>query len=280
MFENLEKIHKKPKLFSHYTTQAMWDDPYVSTQMLSMHLAQEVDSASRNHEFIKNSALWIAEEFELNEDSTICDLGCGPGLYTEEFIQTGANVTGVDFSANSIDFATKSAKKKKLNINYLYQNYLEFKPKEKFDLVTMIFCDFCVLNPKQRSQLLKNIASMLKPRGKFLFDVFTPNLYDKISESATLEKNAMGQFWSKKPYYMFLNTFKYEKETAFLDKYTVIKKDDDILEIYNWIKCYTLKEIEAELKKCGLKVLETYSNVAGSAPNNDSDEMALVACKI
>ncbi|MEW8167711.1 MAG: methyltransferase domain-containing protein [Candidatus Thiodiazotropha endolucinida] len=28
----------------------------------------------------------------------MCDLGCGPGLYTKRFFAQGAEVTGIDFS--------------------------------------------------------------------------------------------------------------------------------------------------------------------------------------
>lgn len=279
MFTQLDKIYGKPKLFSAYTTREMWDDPYVSQKMLDMHLNEHMDSASRNHEFIKNSALWIIEEFGVNEKTNICDLGCGPGLYTEEFAATGANVTGVDFSKNSIEYATKQAKSKDLNIDYIYQNYLEFNPEKKFDLIVMIFCDFCVLNPKQRTKLLNKIASLLTEDGIFLFDVFTPALYNSISESSTVEKNGMGYFWSSNPYYMFLNTFKYEKETAFLDKYTIINQDDSTMEIYNWIKCYTEEEIATELKKANLNIKEIYSNVAGSPKKPNSKEIAMVVTK-
>lgn len=280
MFAEIDKIQKKPKLFSAYTTKEMWDDDYVSKQMLKFHLNEHIDSASRNHEFVKNSALWICEKFNLNNKTSICDLGCGPGLYTEEFAKTGAKVTGVDFSKNSIKHAKKSAKDKNLKINYLYQDYLEFKPKEKFDLIVMIFCDFCVLNPKQRTTLLKNIYSMLKDDGQFLFDVFTPAMYNKISESFTLEYNGMNNFWSPKPYYMFLNTFKYEKEKAFLDKYTVLKKDKkEPLEIYNWIQCYTQDTIKKELKKANLKLIKTYSNVAGSPKKINATENAFIVSK-
>lgn len=279
MFKNLDKIYKKPQLFSAYTTQKMWDDDYVSKKMLDMHLNQEIDSASRSHDFIKNSALWITNEFALDETKTICDLGCGPGLYTEEFAKTGAKVTGIDFSKNSIAYAKKHAKDQNLKIDYIYQNYFEFESKEKFDLMVMIFCDFCVLNPKQRTQLLKKIASLLKDDGIFLFDVFTPSLFNKISENSIVEKNGMDKFWSNKPYYMFFNTFKYYEEKAFLDKYTIIKQDDSVLEIYNWIKCYTETEISKELKKAKLKVKKVYANVAGSPKKINSQEIALVVTK-
>ena len=74
----------------------------------------------------------------------------GPGLYTSSFAKRGkAKVTGIDFSSNSIKYARQTAEKEELKIDYICQNYLEFNTDKKFDLITMIMCDFCALSPEQ-----------------------------------------------------------------------------------------------------------------------------------
>ncbi len=113
MFEELERIHRRPAPFEHYTASDLWTDPYISEQMLRLHLDKAGDIASRNAAFIDRSAQWIASRFGLAAETTIADFGCGPGLYTSRLARTGASVTGIDFSPRSIRHATEEAERER-----------------------------------------------------------------------------------------------------------------------------------------------------------------------
>ena len=66
----------------------------------------------------------------------------------------GADVTGIDFSKRSIDHARETAAAEGLSIRYINENYLELELNDRFDLITMIMCDFCALSPQQRQTLM------------------------------------------------------------------------------------------------------------------------------
>jgi len=85
MFEELEKINRRPDPFEFYTAIDLWIDEHTSKQMLSFHLNEAIDVSSRNAEFINRSAEWIVSEFKIGRDTKIADFGCGPGLYTVTF---------------------------------------------------------------------------------------------------------------------------------------------------------------------------------------------------
>ena len=72
-------------------------------------------------------------------------------------------MTGVDFSQRSIDYAKKSAVKNNLNIEYLYENYLDMELNRLFDAAVMIYCDYGVLSTDDRGKLLQNVYRHLKP---------------------------------------------------------------------------------------------------------------------
>ena len=105
MFEELERICERPAPFEFYTTRDLWTEEHTSAQMLSYHLNESVDAASRNSEFINRSVAWIVSRFGIGEGSTVADFGCGPGLYTTRLAKRGAKVTGIDFSERSIEYA-------------------------------------------------------------------------------------------------------------------------------------------------------------------------------
>ena len=144
MYDQLERINHRPKPFEFYTARDLWTDDHISSQMLSFHLNGNNDLASRNSSFIDRSVEWIISRFKINEGSAIADFGCGPGLYTERLARTNAAITGIDFSKNSIEYARNKAKQEKLNIDYINQDYLEFVTEKRFDLILMIYCDYCV----------------------------------------------------------------------------------------------------------------------------------------
>ena len=219
MFEFLQEINQRPELFAYYTTPQLWCDPYISQRMLETHLNENIDLASRKKDFIDRSAAWIVEQFKINNNSRICDFGCGPGLYTTRFAQYGASVTGVDFSETSIDYAKKVAEQEGLNIDYFLQNYLDFIPDKKFDLICMIYCDFCALSPQQRKNLMKKFYDFLDDDGSILLDVSSLHHYNSMKEQRVYEYIAENGFWSANPCYIFHNTFKYEQEKISLDKF-------------------------------------------------------------
>ena len=278
MFSELCEIRHRPKVFSHYTTPQLWNDPHISKQMLKYHLDPKTDLASRNIAFVQRSADWIVRHFRLSKKHTLCDFGCGPGLYTTRFAQKQMNVVGVDLSERSIRYAQKIAKQEKLPVRYVRKNYLDFSIDEKFDLITMIFCDFCVLSPTQRTAMLHKFYDMLHSKGHVLLDVVTESFFRSETEKATYEYVPHGGFWSQKPYFVFDTTFTYEKERVVLKKATVIEKKRS-WEIFNWLQCYTLSSLQREFKKAGLEIVEHYSNVAGDPYSDKGLEMAIVAKK-
>ena len=120
----------------------------------------------------------------MSADSKICDFGCGPGLYTSRLARHGAQVTGVDFSPRSLRYAREQAEKEDLAIRYVHQNYLEFETEVRFDLVTMITCDFCALNPAQRAQMLDKWCRLLEPGGHVLLDAYLHAALEGREETA------------------------------------------------------------------------------------------------
>ena len=171
MFKELKEINSRPAPFQFYTADELWTNEHTSKQMLEYHLNESVNVSSRNKSFIELSVEWIVSHFAVDKSTKIADFGCGPGLYTTRLAERGAIVTGIDFSARSIRYAREVAEQRGLDINYLHQNYLELEIKERFDLITMIFCDYCALSPWQRKTLLKIFHKCLLPQGAVLLDV-------------------------------------------------------------------------------------------------------------
>ncbi len=277
VFEQLEKINERPEVFGEYSADALWTDEYRSQQMLRYHLDGSVDVSSRKAEFISQSSKWIIDRFDLGEGRAVCDFGCGPGLYTSRLAQSGARVTGVDFSYNSIEYARQQAKCAGQKINYVHGNYLDFATDERFDLITMIMCDFCALSPMQRRQLLAIWHAHLSDAGAVLFDVYSMVAYAEREAASCCEKNQLDHFWHAEEYYAFVNTFKYDAEAVVLDKYSIFPERSRAETVYNWLQYFSPEGLTQELREAGFNVEQLFGNVAGAVFSDVESEFAIVA---
>ena len=278
MFEELDKINSRPMPFEFYTASDLWREDHVSKKMLSFHLNEEIDIASRKTEFIDRSVKWIAARFDISEGTKVADFGCGPGLYTTRLARKLADVTGIDFSTRSIQHAQQVASSEGLSIQYVNQNYIDYESTDRFQLILMIMCDFCALSPDQRKHMLNKFYAHLESGGSVLLDVYSLTAFEQCEETAKYDVNLLDGFWSPKKYYGFLNTFKYEEEKVVLDKYTIVEATG-IRTVYNWLQYFTPDTLEREFADCGFAVDQLFADVAGSPYTTESTEFAVVAKK-
>jgi len=278
MFNELKEINARPESFQFYTANELWTDEHTSQQMLAYHLDESVDLSSRNKDFIGRSVKWIVSHFKVNRQTAIADFGCGPGLYTTPLAERGADVTGIDFSERSIGYAKDTAAGQSLVIDYVCQDYLEYETEKRFDLITIIMCDYCALSPIQRKKILARFHHFLKADGAVLLDVYSLNAFGRRKEVSTYEHRQLDGFWSKEDYYGFLNTFKYNDEKVVLDKYTIIEKSRTRT-VYNWLQYFTPETLGQEFEENGFRIEGIYSDVAGKAFSSESQEIAVVARK-
>ena len=278
MFEELEEINRRPEPFEFYTASDLWTDEHTSEQMLKFHLNEDIDVASRNAAFINRSVEWMVSYFRIGAGTKIADFGCGPGLYTTRLAKIGADVVGIDFSKRSIEYAREAATREGLSIHYVNQNHLEFETDERFELVLMIMCDFCVLSPAQRKLMLSKFHALLECGGAVILDVYSLNAFEQRAETASYEVNLLDGFWSSDKYYGFQNTFKYEREKVVLDKYTIIEADRTRT-IYNWFQYFNPETLEREFFECGFTSEQILSDVAGTPFDSKANEIAVVARK-
>ncbi len=256
------------------STSKFWDDEHISKYMLEAHLNPDIESASRQHSFINASAKWIARQVKRPSECNLLDLGCGAGIYAQAFSSLGFHVTGIDFAKRSIDYAASQAIKQNMGITYHYQNYLEMEYENEFDIITLIYCDFGVLPPKDRALLLEKVKTALKPDGVIILDGFTETQYKDFIENRTLTYEEKG-FWSDTPYMCIQNNYCYDENKTYLEQYLVVTEEQ--LNCYNiWNQAFDSASLGAELKAAGFSELQFYANVCGESLTDKSKTICVV----
>jgi len=258
-FRLLNKSAVKPPLYEPGDA-LMWTDPYISQQLLKIHLDPDIDAASRKPISVKKILEFIYN-FCDKSGMHILDLGCGPGIYTEKLAAKGHHVTGIDFSENSIAYAKENTNRNKLNIEYVCQDYLKLNYVKNFDLIMMIYTDFGVLVPDDRIRLLKAIFKALKPGGLLVFDVLNDrNLDAKFPEQQSWNVSE-GGFWRKESYLELVNGFHYEEEQVYLKQHTIIDQAESCTKYRFWAHYFNSSTLVPILSDHGFENIELYNNV-------------------
>jgi SAM-dependent methyltransferase len=277
-FSLLEKITKKPKLFAKDDGN-FWQDPYISEHLLYAHLDDETDQGSRKYESIIQAVNWLCQYMKLPEESKLLDLGCGPGLYSENFFGQGFDVTGIDFSQNSIDYATQQADECGYKIKYICQNYLEIDYENEFDVVTLIYGDLCVLSHADRDMLLKKVHKALKPGGYLICDVFTKFYFETREPDQSWYISEEEGFWAEEEHLLLQSHYKYKKEKVRLDKYTLIRKNGEMKTHHIWKHYFSLKRAKQMMESHGFTICDYWSNLRGRPYEENSPWIGMIVQK-
>jgi SAM-dependent methyltransferase len=276
-FDQLKHLQEQPAPFTP-GDPLFWDDPHISAQMLKAHLDPTNDLASRRPQTIDRSVDWLSDILGLKSGDVLLDLGCGPGLYASRFARRGLEVTGVDYSKRSIDYAIDYAQQRNLAIHYRYQNYLELTDADQFDVALLICGDFCPLSHEQRLQLLENVQRALKPGGYFVLDVTTP-----VHRRRHCSRNgwyfAETGFWKPGPHLVLEEGFDYPEQSIYLDQAIVIEEDGQISIYRMWFQDYNRETITRELEAGGFTVRSVWNNLIGTPYTEETEWIGVVAQK-
>lgn len=275
----LHTLSQRPPLYEP-GEPAFWTDPHISQGLLAAHLNPNVEAASRKPEFIDRSIDWLLDQLDLAPGAAWLDIGCGPGLYTSRLARRGLHVTGVDFSERSLAYAREYAAEHDLAITYRHQNYLTLEDEAQYDVVSLIYGDFCPLDPGERATLLARVHRALKPGGRFVLDVTAPLHHVRRVPAVNWYASAEGGFWHPGPHLVLEQGLVYP-EDMFLSQIIVIAPDGSHKVYRFWFQDYTPERLAAELAAGGFTVQMQWGDLAGAPfKPRQSEWIAVVAARV
>jgi len=273
--EQLRQWQAKPAPFAPGGA-LFWDDPHISAGMLAAHLDTTNDLASRRPETIERSVAWIVQTLGLRPGARLLDLGCGPGLYAARFAQRGLDVTGVDYSRRSIDYAARTAREQGLDIRYRYENYLDLADRQLYEAALLIYGDFCPLDPAQRRRLLENVRRALVPGGYFVLDV-TTRAHRKRHASSNGWYIVESGFWKPGPHLVLETGFDYPEQAIYANQEIVVEANGQLSVYRQWFQDYDRQTITRELEAGGFAVRSVWNDLLGTAYTEDTEWIGVVA---
>ncbi|WP_421726341.1 class I SAM-dependent methyltransferase [Bauldia sp.] len=274
LYTLMRDLAQRPAPFSRSTVRDLWTRPWLAKQMLDFHVSQDTDLASRRKTTIDRTVDWIDSALGLS-GKTVCDLGCGAGLYARRLAAKGADVTGIDFSTGAIAYARAHTPEP---VRYRVADYLADALPSGFDLVTLIYYDYCVMPPSQRAALLTRMRDMLNLEGHIVFDVVGMGAFEKVQEHTSIEERAMDGFWAEGDYVTVKRVFVYPSEKITLDRYLIVEPDQH-WDIFNWLQYFTPESIGRELNAADLAIDLLAGDLTGRPLVPDGDALGIIASR-
>lgn len=123
---------------------------------------------NRNYEeaqfFIDNLVAWLSP----NENATMLDLACGRGRHAIYLSQKGFDVTGIDLSEQSINFAKQF---ENTRLQFFKHDMRQSFEVQRFDYIFNLFTSFGFFESDvEHQKTLNNIAHSLQSNGIFVID--------------------------------------------------------------------------------------------------------------
>lgn len=250
-----------------------WDEPAFSERMLREHLDETHGAASRTRAERLLQIDWLWSQLGLHPGSKVLDVTCGPGLYAIELARRGCQVTGIDFSPASIEYARRIAGRERppVDCTFVEQDVRQADFGQKaFDAALFIYGQLAVFTKEEAQALLSRIAGALKPGGRLAVELLVQNRVDKSNSTWWFTDNT--GLWGDAPFLNLGERFWLDDEAMSIERYHVVHLDSgELTEIILCDQTYAVETMTAMMTAAGfasVNVLEGWD----SLPLNDADE--------
>lgn len=273
LFEALNTIHP------FYSKDNIWNTPQISNFVLETHLNESLQGGSKSEEFIEESIDFIKSIAPHNQYNKILDLGCGPGLYSNKLAQAGYDVTGVDISKASIDYAQSQADKNvDLNLQYYHNDLFDYNINSSQDLVLLIYQLYGTFDSQDREKLLHKIYNNLSENGLLIIDALTINAFNNFEEQQMWSFSKKENLISDDKFLVFMSSQKFDSNIT-LQKSTYLFKSNEVLDFSDWNQYFTFNTFDMELHRAGFDIVDVYGDINGDQYNPDNDVFSVIAKK-
>ncbi len=192
------------------------------------------------------------------------DVGCGGGWFTRAFHRAGYTMTGLDVSAEMLDFAQEQAIKEGARGEYLLGDITKFRSPKKFDFITAINDCINYIPTVKLSAAFKNMKNALQKGGVLLFDVSSPRkFHNKIANTVSVDDRED---------VTYLSFNREETDGVTMDVTLFVKRQDggyDRLDETHRQYLHTEEELTTVLQENGFTLLEVTGHLGEDKAASD-----------
>jgi SAM-dependent methyltransferase len=223
--------------------------------------------ANRTQEEASNFINRIAEKLQMPAHCMVLDVACGKGRHSLTLANKGFDVTGIDLSPHSIEYA-KEFECKNLHFE-VWDMRQPYKPGQ-FDYVFNLFSSFGYFDSDDDDKkAIQSFADNLKPGGTLLIDYINPECAVMQMKSRDIVPRGDIQFHIQK-----------RVENNFIKKKIEFLADGQHYSFEEQLKIINLFKFKTLLAETNFELKSTYGNYDLSDFNpHSSQRLIMVATK-
>ncbi len=204
--------------------------------------------------------------------SAVEDLGCGRGRHAIPLARKGYRVTGVDLSAKMLGMARARARKEGVSVEWVREDMRVFRRPGAFDLCLSLFTSFGYFQDEENQVVLDNVGRSLKEGGTFLLDL--RNAGKGLSRLESWDQTI------EVPSGRLRMAIRFNPSTMRATAEHVLTRQDGIrISSAFDVRLYSNEELEAMLRRAGMRVRDFFGSLSGDPFTSDSARMVVLSVK-
>jgi SAM-dependent methyltransferase len=257
-----------------------WNDPAFSARMLTEHLSQAHDAASRRYEVVDRQIAWIHGHLLGGTPTQVLDLGCGPGLYTSRLAQLGHTCRGIDFGPASVAYAREQADQGGLACTYDLHDLRTAEYGSGYGLVMLIFGEFNVFRTEDARRIVRKAHAALAPGGLLVLEPHTFDAVEEIGRAPSSWYSSPSGLFSETPHLVLMENLWDAEARIAIERYFVVDAATGAVERHaSSMQAYTDAAYRTLLEDCGFADVAFYPSLTGAAEGATPGLLAVVAKK-
>ena len=235
----------------------MWDETYLLSELPSDAETEE-------------EVAFIVDVLDLQPGAVVLDLCCGQGRHGQLLAAQGVKVIGVDSS----EFLLKNVAKSAAHLHVVKGDMRHIPIQGGCDVAINLYTSFGFFEEEDNRRVLREVASTLKPGGKFLLDYWNPY--------AVLQLNHTRNWWWVSDALLALAVVEYDAAAGYLSDYRTIVElsTGEVRDLVNRVRFYFPMELQSLLAEVNLKVCALYGDFDHSPFTLESRRMITIAEKV
>ncbi len=211
----------------------------------------------------------------------VLEVGVGTGRLFEKALESGADIYGIDISESMLAILYKKLPPEQHH-RISNQNIIDFKSDSRFELIVAPFRVLMHLVDKaDQIKALNNVCRHLSENGRFIFDVFVPDLMQLIKGSDN-QMDFEGEYEQGKKVRRFVSTTPDLINQIIDVNFHMEWEEQSGLEHDDWqlpMRFYFRYELEHLIERSDFQGYKIYGDYCGNGLKKDSKEFVVVCNK-
>ncbi|HUK50677.1 MAG TPA: class I SAM-dependent methyltransferase [Terriglobales bacterium] len=223
-------------------------------------------------------------QYAAKADGPLLECACGTGRLLLPLARAGYDVTGVDSSNEMLQVLRKKLRKEntatRKRVHLVQGDMRRFQVPKRFGMALIGFNSFLHnLTIRDEKECAKRVAEHLQPGGRFIIDIFNPDLarpqqIARLDKMKPFGKQTLLRFSSQDMNFKH-QTMNCRDVYDFVNASGIIKR-----KLVEYQLRYIFKdELMALLKRCGFQIEAVLGSVGGEPFEDKSDLIVCVATK-